>query len=103
MSKYVALGFRVHVKPFETETEKKARSAGIVLAEHLDRKQERVAVDQGTVVAIGPDAWKDYGGVPWAAVGDTVVYVRHGGYFVGEGDDSVLVLNDGDIITKVEG
>lgn len=102
MSKFVAIGFRVHVKPDVNETEVAARKAGIVLAPTNDRKQEQLAVDTGVVVDIGPTAWADYGGEPWVKVGDKVVYARHAGYAVGEADDKVLVLNDGDIVTKVE-
>lgn len=103
MSKFVPIGFRVHVQPDQTETEKKANAAGIALPEfHQDIKSARVAVDTGTVVGIGPTAWADYGGEAWVAVGDRVVYARHAGYAVGEGVDKILVLNDGDIVTKLE-
>lgn len=102
MSKYVAVGYRVHVKPDVSETEVAARKAGIVLAPTNDRRQEQLAVDTGVVVDIGPTAWADYGGTPWVSVGDKVVYARHAGYAVGEETDKILVLNDGDIVTKVE-
>lgn len=102
MSKYVAVGFRVHVKPDVDETEKLASRAGLILADHPDRNAQRVAVDTGVVLSIGPTAWADYGGEPWVKVGDTVVYARHAGYSVGEGEDKILVINDGDVVTKVE-
>lgn len=102
MSKPVAIGFRVHVKPDLSETDKAAKKAGIVLALHEDRKSERIAVDTGVVVDIGPTAWADYGGTPWVKIGDKVVYARHAGYAVGEDDDKILVLNDADIVTKLE-
>lgn len=102
MSKPVAIGFRVHVKPDVNETEQLARKAGFVLAPTQDRRQEQLAVDTGVVVDIGPTAWQDYGGDHWVAVGDKVVYARHAGYAVGEDDDKILVLNDADIVTKLE-
>lgn len=102
MSKFVAIGFRVHVKPDVNEVALAAKKAGIVLAPTDDRKSEQLAVDSGTVVDIGPEAWKAYGHAPWVEVGDRVIYARHAGYRVGEDDESVLVLNDEDIVTKME-
>lgn len=102
MSKFVAIGFRVHVKPDVNETEVAAKRAGLVLAPTQDRRQEQLAVDTGVVVDIGPTAWTDYGGTPWVKIGDKVVYARHAGYAVGEDEDKILVVNDGDIVTKME-
>lgn len=96
-----AVGFRVHVKPDVSDTERAANRAGIVLAEAFE-KQNRQAVDTGTVLDIGPIAWRDYGGEPWVAVGDKIVYARHAGYAVGEGADKIFVINDEDVVTKVE-
>ena len=99
MTKPVAVGFRVHVIPDKTETEKKASAAGFILPEHQDTKAARVAVDSGVVVDVGPTAWTEYGGEPWAKVGDHVVYARHAGYRVG---DDILVINDADIVARLE-
>ena len=101
MSKFEAIGFRVHVKPDTNETEQAAKRAGLVLAPTQDRRTEQLAVDTGVVVAVGPTAWSDYGGEPWVKVGDKVVYARHAGYRVGEDDNSILVINDGDVVTKI--
>ena len=99
MSKVVAVGFRVHVTPDKTETEKAASKAGIALPDyHQDIKQARVAVDTGVVTDIGPTAWADYAGDPWVKVGDRVVYARHAGYRVG---DDVLVINDSDVVARL--
>lgn len=102
MSKPVAIGFRVHVKPDVNETEQRARKSGFILAPTDDRRQAQLAVDTGVVLDIGPTAWAEYVGDPWVKVGDKVVYARHAGYAVGEDDDKVLVLNDADIVTKLE-
>lgn len=101
MSKFEAIGFRVHVKPDVNETEVAAKRAGLVLAPTQDRRQEQLAVDSGVVVAVGPTAWADYGGTPWVKVGDKIVYARHAGYRVGEDEDAILVINDGDVVTKI--
>lgn len=96
-----AVGFRVHVKPDVTETERAAQKAGLILAESFE-KGNRQAVDTGTVLDIGPIAWQAYGSEPWVAVGDKIVYARHAGYAVGEGADKILVINDEDVVTKLE-
>lgn len=97
MSKSVAIGFRVHVKPDVSETEQAATAAGLVIPKEYQNK-ERNAVDTGVVLDIGPIAWAAYNSEPWVKVGDRVVYARHAGYRVGD----VLVLNDEDIVTKME-
>lgn len=97
MSNSVAIGFRVHVKPDASETEKAASAAGFILPED-HRNRERNAVDTGIVLDIGPIAWAAYNSDPWVKVGDRVVYARHAGYRVGD----VLVINDEDVITKLE-
>ena len=99
MTKVVAVGFRVHVTPDKTETEKKASAAGFILPDHQDVKAARVAVDSGVVTDIGPTAWAEYAGEPWVKVGDHIVYARHAGYRVG---DDVLVINDADVVAKLE-
>lgn len=96
-----AVGFRVHVKPDVSENEQRAKRSGIVLVDDYERTN-RNAVDTGTVVDIGPLAWQAYGGDAWVKVGDRVVYARHAGYAVGEEADKVLVINDEDVVTKVE-
>ncbi len=101
MTNYVAVGFRVHVKPDESETEKYAREIGIELADSA-RNENRKAVSTGTVLDVGPEAFKAYGGDPWCKVGDRIVFVRYSGYTVGEKEDKFLVINDEDVVTKLE-
>jgi len=97
MTKPVAIGFRVHVQPDLSVTEKAASKAGFILPED-HKKSERNAVDSGVVLDIGPTAWAAYNSEPWVKVGDKVVYARHAGYRV----DDIVVLNDEDIVTKLE-
>lgn len=96
-----AVGFRIHIKPDVSDTEKAANAAGFVLPKEF-QKSDRQAVDTGVVTDIGPIAFRDYGGEHWVEVGDHVVYARHAGYAVGEGADKLLVINDEDIVTKLE-
>lgn len=98
-------GHRVVVKPVAIEdhddTFKKAKQAGIVFMEQ-DIRAEQSAVDKGYVISIGPTAFKDFGGDPWCKVGDLVVYARHAGKRLVDGDTNYLVLNDEDLVCGVE-
>ncbi|MDH5426190.1 MAG: hypothetical protein OEY29_14470 [Gammaproteobacteria bacterium] len=75
-------GHYVAVVPDEIE---KVSSGGIVLAEDFDpNKKSRVeaASTRGTLVGIGPMAWKAYDGndpdwKPWGEIGDQVWFQRH--------------------------
>lgn len=90
------------VKPFEVEKE---TDSGIVLV--LDEAREFAAQEYGTIVDIGPDAWKDYGDTPWAKVGDKIIYSRYGGKIVREpGETDInkkyVILNDEDVLAILE-
>ena len=77
-----------------------ARRAGIVLVED-ERKREQAAIDSGTVVAVGPTAFKDFGAeTPPIKVGDQVVFARYGGKAVTDPatKEDFVALNDEDII-----
>lgn len=96
-----AVGFRIHIQPDVSETEKVANAAGFVLPKEFT-KSDRMAVDTGTVLDIGPIAFHGYGGDRWVEVGDRIVYARHAGYAVGEGAEKIFVINDEDVVTKLE-
>lgn len=102
MTKAVAIGFRIHVKPDVREEEKKASSFGLVIPDIEDAQRNRLAVDSGVVVDMGPEAFKAYGGEPWCKVGDHIVYARYAGRRILEGEDSILVINDEDVVAKLE-
>lgn len=76
-----------------------AKRSGILTLEHTDR-QEQTAVDKGTVLSIGPTAFKDFGGSAWCKVGDAIAYARHAGKFIEDpkSKEKLLVINDEDII-----
>lgn len=94
-------GHRIVVKPITfqelDEVYKRASAAGIQLLE-ADERAEQSAVDKGTVIKIGPTAFKDFGGEPWCKEGDIVVYARHAGKRVKDGETDYLVLNDEDLV-----
>lgn len=94
----IPCGHRILVKPeklHDTDpTFKSAANAGIVIPE-MAKKQEQAAMDKGYVVAIGPTAFRDFGGEAWCKVGDKVAFAKYGGKFI---DEETLILNDEDIV-----
>lgn len=95
-------GYRILVKPDPIEEVSKG-GIHIVVTER-ERVMEKAAQIYGTLVAVGPTAWKEQG-TPWAKVGDRVAYSRYGGKFIKDpetGEEFVL-LNDEDITAIVSG
>lgn len=103
----IACGHRILVKPERLEdidpALKRAREWGLQLAES-PKRQEQAAVDKGTVLQIGPTAFKDFGGEAWCAVGDLVAYAKYGGKYVTDPytQEEVLILNDEDIVAVLK-
>lgn len=95
-----AVAFRVILKVKEVEEKSKG---GIVLA--IDKKLERQAYTQGTVIDIGPDAWAAYKpSQPFAGlkIGDVVFFAKYSGKWIAdpETDEEYLIVNDEDIVAK---
>lgn len=101
----IPLGHRLLVKPQKIEDVDQhfaaAKRAGLVIPE-MEARKEQIAVDKGTVVAIGETAFKDFGGTPWCNVGDLVAYTRYGGKLLKDPADEqeYIILNDEDVICK---
>ena len=55
----------------------KKTESGIITGTKDLHKREEVARVEGTLVAVGPQAWVAFGGEPWAEVGDRVYIKRH--------------------------
>jgi co-chaperonin GroES (HSP10) len=94
----VPCGHRILVKPERVEDTDPAYKAAKALGfEFVDKslKQEQAAIDKGVVIAIGPTAFKDYGGDAWCAVGDRIAFAKYGGKFV---TPDALILNDEDVV-----
>ncbi len=94
-----SLGHRVLIKP---RVEKQTAS-GIVL--HFDDRRAAIDSDKGTVVAVGPQAYKDFGdGTPWVAVGDFVYYAKYGAKVIKdeEADELYIICNDEDVLLGLE-
>lgn len=102
-------GHKVLVKPDPVE---KTSAGGIILQQ--DEKLARAMQQWGTIVAIGPDAWKAFrkldqngkevNGQPWAKVGDRVFYSRNAARLVNhpKTDELFGLMNDGDIAIVLE-
>lgn len=81
------------------ETVEEKTSGGIIIPDTI-RDKEQQAATIGTVISIGPSAWKDLDdGSPWADVGDKVSYAKYAGISMtgADGKDYVLI-NDNDIL-----
>lgn len=97
-------GHRVIIRPRKVDEVSKG---GIVLVDQTKDLEKR-ATQIGTVVAIGPQAWKAFSdGVPWAKVGDTVMYSRYSGADVPEDvkvkvdseAERLVICNDEDVLS----
>lgn len=76
-----------------------AKRMGITIMD-VEHKREQAAIDTGTVVSIGPTAFKDFGTDSPINVGDVVVYAKYGGKAIKDPKDGseYVALNDEDII-----
>jgi co-chaperonin GroES (HSP10) len=95
---------RVLVKADKLEetdkTFKKARELNLLIPEHDDRKRAQAGVDKGTVVKIGPTAFRDFNAESPIQVGDYIAYARFAGKIITDPftDEEYVALNDEDIV-----
>ena len=96
MNKIEAVGHRVLIEP---KAFARATDWGFQLDTSDTWARERSAAVVGTIVDIGPNAWKDFTpGTPWAKVGDVVYFAKYSGKEIKEGDDiRYIIVNDEDI------
>jgi co-chaperonin GroES (HSP10) len=97
-----AVGHRLVIKPYTIEENDKrfasAKAMGIVIPDQ-DARMHQISVDRGTVLEIGPTAFKDFGGEPWCQVGDIIGYTKNAGKFIKINEtDHLLVINDEDVV-----
>lgn len=100
-------GHRVLVRPDRLEESdphyQRAHKAGLLLPkEHEDLRRAEAAVDRGTIIAIGPTAWKDFGGEAWCKVGDKIAFAKYSGKTVTDNGENYLVLNDEDVVCIIK-
>jgi len=95
-----AIGFRVLVKPDDII---KTSKGGIAIV--TDERLERGATVTGTVLDIGPEAFRAFNNAagvdytPWVKVGDHIFYAKYAGKGIdAEDGTSLLFLNDEDVV-----
>lgn len=98
-------GHRLLVKPIDylddDPTVKRAKETlGLVIPELEENKRAKESVDRGTVIQIGPTAWRDFNSDPWCQIGDTIVYAKFAGKLIVDPDtqDKYVALNDEDVV-----
>lgn len=78
-----------------------AKTKGGIYIPDTARDVHQKASTIGTLVAIGPQAWKAFGdGEAWAPIGSTVVFPRYSGVAVDAevaGEEDLVLMNDEDI------
>lgn len=111
-------GHRVLVKMAGLEDRdiafKRARAAGIAIADHDDTKRREAGVDRGWVVAVGEDAFKGFylssngtleGFEPWVKPGDYIAFAKYSGMVIETPEEPGVrynVINDEDFVAILE-
>lgn len=99
IKKVLPAGHRVLVKPDPIE---KVSEGGIIIQYENKNRVEEAQVT-GTVVEVGPQAWKDFSdGTPWAKNGDRVLFAKYGGYAIEIEEEYHRIMNDEDITAIIE-
>lgn len=83
-----------------------AERQGTIFLPQSTREREQYAQVFGTIVDIGPTAWKGFdSGEPWAAVGDRVSYAKYGGFLLEDPEtkEHFRLLLDKDIVAVITG
>ena len=99
-AKILPTGGHVLVKPEKVE---EVTKGGIILTQ-TTRDSEQAAATIGTIVAIGPSAWKDLDdGTPWCKLGDKISYAKYAGVSMkGADNESYVLINDNDILSVLD-
>jgi co-chaperonin GroES (HSP10) len=94
--------FHVIVKPDPLE---EVSPGGIILRTEQAKDRDKLAIEEGTLVAVSPMAFT-YADWPEGArkpeVGDRVVVKRHAGWLRTVGKQDYRILNDKDIVAIIE-
>lgn len=90
-----------HLLVMPEKVEEKTKG-GIYLPETI-REKEQQAATIGTLIAVGPTAWKDIDdGSAWAEVGDKISYARYAGVsMTGKDNESYVLINDNDVLARL--
>ena len=91
-----------HFVLIEPDTAEETTTSGIVIS--LDTRREQAATTTGTIVDIGPNAWKAFDdGCPWAEVGDHVAYAKFVSKEIEDPETGIkyFLMSDENIFAKV--
>jgi len=82
------------------KTHIQAKKLGIVIPDHDDKKRAQAGVDKGTVISIGPTAFRDFGAESPIKEGDYIAYARFAGKIIEDPatEEEYVVLNDEDVV-----
>lgn len=100
--KLIPAGHRVLIKKKVVETTTKS---GLIVVTEDKKESLQVAGQYGYVVALGPNAYKDFSdGTPWCKVGDLVYLTKYSGEWKKdeETDEYLQIINDEDVLAVVE-
>ena len=89
-------GHRILVKPDPIRD----RTSGGLFVPEQARDRQMVEQIFGTIVDVGPNAWKAFDdGRPWAVIGDRVAFAKYGGFVIQDPDTNEVyrLLNDEDV------
>jgi co-chaperonin GroES (HSP10) len=93
--------YHVLVRPDVVEEKR-----GVLFIPKGSQEREQYAQVFGTIVAIGPSAWKGFDdGAAWAEVGDRVSFARYGGFILEDPEtkEQFRLLLDKDIVAVISG
>ena len=109
-------GHKIIIKPDKVDDERDlgdGRKLQIIVNERL----EKAGQIKGTLVAVGPDAWKAFRNIDrerrwyaegdaWATLGDRVYFARYAGHYIEDPenpDEDFMIMNDEDITCLIVG
>ena len=99
--KIVPVGHRLLIEQDEI---KETTAGGLIVVTPDQKKREQQAQVRGTVLAVGPDAWKEFN-EPWCKAGDRILFQRHAGMRIvneyGELVQNYILLNDLDVTAVI--
>ena len=84
---------------------RKAQEIGIIIPEHEDNRRAKAGVDKGTVVAIGPTAYRDFNTDVPIKVGDVIAFAKFSGKIIVDpaDEEEYVALNDEDVVAILTG
>lgn len=93
------LDLRVLVLPDPVEEKTKG---GIILAD-VSKDKEKYAATRGLLVAVGENAFKEWGAGAAPEIGQRILYAQYAGSrFKGDDGEDYIVMNDADVVGVVQ-